>query len=193
MSETKIPDLTRVFSLNFWWGGTQNFRSPLGTKSDGGGYLQKKSDWSQNCPPNANLGHFLLNKHEIQLFKVLLSLKVVKFDTKMYLNFSNFQGWTSAGGGQALVQKWEQVSDGGIDKIFARWGDPLVLPGKKPCLTLVSKHLWQCYQAWVKIHGGDGWFALKISQIALNNRWTGAKKMHDKLMNRPSNLLGESL
>ena len=27
-----------------------------------------------------------------------LSLKVVKFDTKMYLNFSNFQGQTSAGG-----------------------------------------------------------------------------------------------
>ena len=43
-----------------------------------------------------------------------MSLKVVKFDTKMYLNFSNFRGRTSAGGGgQALVQKQGQVSDGG--------------------------------------------------------------------------------
>ena len=35
-------------------------------------------------------------------------------------------------GGQALVQKRGQVSDGGIDKIFARWGTPPVPPGKKP-------------------------------------------------------------
>ena len=43
----------RVFSLNFWWGGLKIFgphRSPTGTKSDGGGDLRKKSDWSQNCP-----------------------------------------------------------------------------------------------------------------------------------------------
>ena len=64
--------------------------------------------------------------------KVLLSLKVVNFDTKMYLNFSNFWGWTSAEGGQALVQKRGQVSDGGIGKIFARWGNPPVPPGKNP-------------------------------------------------------------
>ena len=65
---------------------------------------------------------------------VLLSLKVVKFDTKMYLNFSNFQRRTSAGGGgQALVQKQGQVSVGGIGKIFAGWGDPQSPPGKKPC------------------------------------------------------------
>ena len=53
----------RVFSLNFWWGDSKFLvpvgRSPTGTKSDGGGNLQKKSDWSQNCPPNAELGHFL--------------------------------------------------------------------------------------------------------------------------------------
>ena len=66
-------------------------------------------------------------KHEIQLFKVLLSLKVVKFDTKMYLNFSNFRGRTSAGGGTSLGLKtgtsvgW---GGGGIGKIFAGWGDP---------------------------------------------------------------------
>ena len=36
-------------------------------------------------------------------------------------------GW---GGGQALVQKRGQVSDRGIDKIFAGWGDPSP-PGKK--------------------------------------------------------------
>ena len=72
-------------------------------------------------------------------FKVLLSLKVVKFDTKMYLNFSNFRRQTSAGGGQTLVQKWGQVSDGGIDKIFAGWGDPPVpQEKKKPCRCTVQ-------------------------------------------------------
>ena len=35
-------------------------RSPTGTKSDGGGDLWKKSDWSQKCLLNAKLGHFLL-------------------------------------------------------------------------------------------------------------------------------------
>ena len=35
------------------------------------------------------------------------------------------------GGRQALVQKWGQVSDGGIDKIFARWGGTPSPPGKK--------------------------------------------------------------
>ena len=74
---------------------------------------------------------------------VLLSLKVVKFDTKMYSNFSNFGGRTSAwGGGQALVQKRGHVSDRGIDKIFAGFsqssqeknpGSLLILP--PPCLT----------------------------------------------------------
>ena len=98
-------------------------QSPTGAKSDGGGLAKKKSDWSQNCPPNAKLGLFLLFKHRIQFFNVLLSLKVVKFDTKMYLNFSNFRGRTLAGGGgQALVQKCWQMSDVGIDNIYARWG-----------------------------------------------------------------------
>ena len=70
----------------------------------------------------------------LQLFKVLLSLKVVKFDTKMYLNFSNFRGRTSAGGGgQTLVQKWGQVSDGGDWQNFRRMGGPPVPPGQKPC------------------------------------------------------------
>ena len=53
-----------------------------------------------------------------------MSLKVVKFDTKMYLNFSNFGGQTSAGGGQALVQKWGQVLDEGIDKFLPYGGPP---------------------------------------------------------------------
>ena len=34
-----------------------------------------------------------------------MSLKVVKFDTKMYLNFSNFRGRTLAGGGTSLGPK----------------------------------------------------------------------------------------
>ena len=87
----------------------------------GGGNLQKKSDWSQNCPPNAKLGHFFYFKHEIQLFKVLLSLKVVKFDTEMY---SNFWGRTLAGGDKPWSRNGDKCRmGGGVDKIFARWGD----------------------------------------------------------------------
>ena len=127
-------NIPQVFLSKFLMGGTLNFWSPSVPDGDevGGGDLQKKSDWSQNCSPNAKLGYF---KHEIQLFKVLLSLKVGKFDTNMYLNFSNFRGRFSAGGGQALVQKREQVSDGGVDKSFAGWGDPSPPPpppGKNP-------------------------------------------------------------
>ena len=45
----------------------------------------------------------------------------------MYLNFSNFRGRTSAGGGgQALVQKRGQVSDGGggLAKFLPDGGTP---------------------------------------------------------------------
>ena len=59
-----FENFPRVFSLNFWWGGLKIFgphRSPMGTKSDGGGDWWKKSDWSQNFPLNAKLGHFLLS------------------------------------------------------------------------------------------------------------------------------------
>ena len=54
----------------------------------------------------------------------------------MYLNFSNFRGRTSAGGGQALVQKRGQVSDGGGDwQNFRRMGGgglPSPLQEKNP-------------------------------------------------------------
>ena len=53
-----------------------------------------------------------------------MSLKVVKFDTKMYLNFSNFRGRTSAGGWQALVPKWGQVLDRGDWQNFRWMGTP---------------------------------------------------------------------
>ena len=61
----------------------------------------------------------------------------------MYSNFSNFQGQTSAGGEQALVQKQGQVSDGGggIGKIFARWGDPQS-PRKKTLNSKINRRLY---------------------------------------------------
>ena len=56
----------------------------------------------------------------------------------MYLNFSNFRGQTSAGGGGD--KPWSKNGDkcrmGGIDKIFAGWGGPPSPPPqeKKPCI-----------------------------------------------------------
>ena len=43
----------------------------------------------------------------------------------MFLNFSNFRGRTSAGGGTSLGPKTgTSVGWGGIGKIFAGWGEP---------------------------------------------------------------------
>ena len=53
-----------------------------------------------------------------------MSLKVVKFDRKMYLNFFRFSGTNLGWGGQALVQKRGQVSDGGDWQNFRQMGGP---------------------------------------------------------------------
>ena len=115
------PPPPQVFSLNFWWGGLKIF-GPRGDEIAGGGRdLRKKSDWSQNCPLNAKLGHFLL-----------LSLKVVKFDTKMYLNFSNFRGRTSAGGTSLGPKRGTSVGWGDFTK-FSLDGGTGESPQEKPC------------------------------------------------------------
>ena len=85
-----------------------------------------------------NLAIFCYFKHEIQLFKVLLSLQVVKFDTKMYLHFSNFRGRTSAGGGNKPWSKNGDKMGGGIGKIFAGWGTPHSPPRKKNPVIIVN-------------------------------------------------------
>ena len=59
-------------------------------------------------------------------------LKVVKFDTKMYLNFSNFRGRTSAGGDKPWSKNGDKCQMGGIGKIFAGWGTPSPPQGKNP-------------------------------------------------------------
>ena len=72
-----------------------------------------------------------------------------------YLNFSNFRGQTSAGGGQALVQKWGHVSDGGDWQNFCRMGrTPPVPPGKNPG-TMRLQQVWdpvRCQFAFCIIH-----------------------------------------
>ena len=127
------------FSKFLMGGGLKIFglhRSPTETKSDGGGGLEKK------ILPETKTAHLMQNwaifcyfKNEIHLFKVLLSLKIVKFDTKMYLNFSNFQRRTSAGGGG---KPWSKNEDkfwmGGLTK-FSLDGGPPVPPGKKTLLV----------------------------------------------------------
>ena len=111
------------FFSKFLMVGTQQFWSPSVPDGDDvgwGGDLQKNLTQAKTAHLMQNkqfFGHF---KHEIRLFKAFLSLKVVKFDTKMYSNFSNLRGRTSAGRGrgmgQALVQKRGQVSNGGMTK-----------------------------------------------------------------------------
>ena len=51
------------FSKFLTGGGDSKFSVPVGPRrgrSRMGGDLRKKSDWNQNCPLNAKLGHFLL-------------------------------------------------------------------------------------------------------------------------------------
>ena len=49
----------------------------------------------------------------------------------------------SGGGGQALVGKWGRVPDGGIDQIFANWGDPQSPPREKTLvMTSQSFFTW---------------------------------------------------
>ena len=70
----------------------------------------------------------------MQLSKVLFILKVVKFDTKMYLNFSNFWGLTSAGGGTSLGSKTgTSVRWGGL-ATFLPDGGPPSPPREKTCI-----------------------------------------------------------
>ena len=61
----------------------------------------------------------------------------------MYLNFSNFRGRISAGGGD---KPWSKNGDkcqwgGGIDNIFARWRDPQSPQEKKLCLEFKLRYL----------------------------------------------------
>ena len=129
---------TQGFSLNFWWGVTQNLwspSSPTGTKLDGGGLAKKNLTEAKTAHLMQNWAMFCYFKHEIQLFKVLLSLKVVKCDTKMYLNLSNFRGRTSAGGDKPWSKNGDSV----------RWGGQLtkfLLDGGTPRKNPDTNDLW---------------------------------------------------
>ena len=144
----QIFDKTKGLKTKYFENRMSDFLQ-TGTKSDGGGTCEKNLTWCQNCPLQMILNQAIFNcyfKHRnTKLFKVLLSLKLVRFDTKMYLNFSNFLGQISAGGGQALVQKRGQLSNGGIGKIFVGWGDSQSPPEKKPDTPpSLAKNKWLC-------------------------------------------------
>ena len=69
-------------------------------------------------------------------------LKSSQIWRKNVFKFVKFSGTKlSWGGEQVLVQKWGQVSDGGIDKIFVGWGTASP-PWKKPSpqLSLCTKY-----------------------------------------------------
>ena len=107
-------------------------RSPKGTKSDGGGNLRKKSDWSQNCLLNAKLGHFLLFLAWNTAFYGTFELKSSQIWHKNVFKFFKFSGTNLCWGWQALVQKRGQVSDRGGDwQNFRRMGGPPSPPQEK--------------------------------------------------------------
>ena len=89
------------FFSKFLIGGTQNF-------------------WFPSVPDAI----FCCFRHEIYLFKVLLSLKVVKFDTKMYSNFSNFWELTSAKGDKPWSKNGDKCRMGGLTKFSPDGGTP---------------------------------------------------------------------
>ena len=129
------------FSLKFLWGGSK-FLVPVSPDGDevrwGEGDLQKKSDWSQNCPPYAKLGHFFCYfKHEIQLTFELKSSQIWHKNVFKFFNFF-------FGGGTSLGPKTTSVAWGDWQNF--RWmGDPQFPPRKKtltPFVTL-TVNLWQ--------------------------------------------------
>ena len=62
-----------------------------------------------------------------------MSLKVVKFDTKMYLNFSNFRGRTSAGGDKPWSKNGDKCRmGGGLVKFLLDGGTPQSPQEKNP-------------------------------------------------------------
>ena len=77
----------------------------------------------------------------------------------MYLSFQIYRDEPWLGGGQALVQKWGPVSDGGIDKILPDGGTPSH-PRKKPWIILAhiltvlmdnSHHFKSCLTMRIKV------------------------------------------
>ena len=60
-----------------------------------------------------------------------MSLKVVKFDPKMYLDFSIFGGRTSAGGDKPWSKNGDKCRMGGDCQNFCQMGDPESPPTKK--------------------------------------------------------------
>ena len=107
--------------------------------------------------------------------KVLLSLKVVKFETKMYLNFSNFQGRTWAGGGTCLGPKTGiSVRWGGLTKFSLDKGKSQS-PRKKPCTVSTYSSLIRTApktNAHPTLHPPQGWclfilFILFLSELPL--------------------------
>ena len=53
-----------------------------------------------------------------------MSLKVVKFDIKMYLNFSHFRGRTSGGGFKPWSKNGDKCRMGGLTKFSPNGGTP---------------------------------------------------------------------
>ena len=114
-------DNAQGFFSKFLMRGLKIFRPPLLPNGDevGWGEGLAKKIWLKPKLPTY--------KCKIRPFFAILSMKYIKSSQIWHKNvfkFFKFSGTNLGWGGQALVQKRGQVSDGGIDKIFAGWGTP---------------------------------------------------------------------
>ena len=81
-----------------------------------------------------------------------MSLKVVKFNTKMYLNFSSFRGRTSAGGGRrtSLGPKMGTSVGWGVLTKFSPDGGTPSPPGKNSGILILKDFILHYKSGWTE-------------------------------------------
>ena len=130
----------QVFFCKFFHGGNMYF-FPSRTKSDEGG-TWKKILTEAPKPPKLNLRNFWCFKHEMQLFKVVSSIKVVKIYTKytkivkIFGDKCRFKG-TGSGRKMRMSARWRRLT-----KFLPTEGTPgphqEKLYGDKECESLIQ-------------------------------------------------------
>ena len=128
----------RVFSLNFWWGGTQNFWSPSvpdGDKSDGG-TREKNLTEAKTAHLMQNNPIFCCFKHEIQLLKVL----ELKSSQIWHKNVFKFSGMSLGCGDKPWSKNGDKCRMGDWQNFCWMGGTPS--PSQKKKNTILCHYTW---------------------------------------------------